>query len=165
MEDPGTLESILLWLESSSAAMALRQSSWLYPIVEIVHITGFAVLVGAAVMFDLRLLGLAKQIPVRAASGHLTLWARLSLIAVIPSGFLLFMVGATTMAYNPAFQIKMLFLLAAGINAAVFHRFTFKSVDSWNQYSPTPVPARLAGILSIVLWIGVISGGRFIAYM
>lgn len=165
MEDAGTLEAILLWLESSSAAVTLRQSAWLYPIVEIIHITGFAVLVGAAVMFDLRLLGLARQIPVRAASQHLTRWARLSLFAVIPSGIALFMVGATSMAFNSAFQLKMLLLIAAGINATVFHLFTFQSVDNWDLHEPTPVPARIAGVMSILLWIGVISGGRFIAYM
>ena len=61
----------LVWLEGSAVAMAMRQWVWLYPIVEIVHIIGFVILVGAAAMFDLRLLGLSRQLPVADLAPHL----------------------------------------------------------------------------------------------
>ena len=63
----------------------MRQWLWLYPIVEIVHIVGFIVLVGAAFMFDLRLLGLARAVPVSALADHLLRWARWALVLVVPT--------------------------------------------------------------------------------
>jgi len=63
------------WLEATAAATAMRQSLWLYPIVEILHIIGFVVLVGSAAMFDLRLLGFSRQLPVTGMERHLLPWA------------------------------------------------------------------------------------------
>jgi len=165
MQDPAFLESIFQWLESSSLAIFIRQSHWLYPAVEIIHIAGFALLVGAAVLFDLRLLGLSRKLPVKDCIGHLIFWARISLIAVIPSGLLLFIVEATSLASNSAFQIKLILIAAAGLNAAIFHRFTLRSVDEWNTQAPAPPAARIAGLLSILFWFGVITCGRLIAYV
>ena len=60
----------LVWLETSAPGVAMRQWLWLYPIVEILHIAGFVVLVGAAVMFDLRLLGMSRRrVPVYGSGG------------------------------------------------------------------------------------------------
>lgn len=165
MQESSFWETFLTSLENSSVALFFRQSAWLYPSVEIVHIAGFAVLVGAAVMYDLRLLGFSRRLSVHDATRHLTLWARLSLIAVVPSGLILFIVDASSLASNSAFQIKLLLIVAAGINAAFFHRFTLKSVDSWNQDTTPPPAARIAGITSILLWLSVIACGRLIAYV
>jgi hypothetical protein len=153
-----------VWLESSGFATAMRQWLWLYPIVEIVHIVGFVVLVGSAFMFDLRLLGLGRGLPVSAMAGHLLRWSRWSLLLVIPTGVAMFIAHATEMAENPAFQLKLAFITAAFLNAAVFHRFPFRAVGDWDTEIAAPLPARLAGALSLVLWIGVISCGRLLAY-
>jgi hypothetical protein len=156
---------VLEWLEGSGLSLFIRQSAWLYPAIEIVHIAGFAVLVGSAFLFDLRLLGLARKLPVTECIRHMIFWARMSLIAVLPSGIILFMVDAVSMAANPAFLIKLILIALAGMNATVFHLITVKSVDHWNVLENPPVEAKIAGILSILLWIGVISGGRMIAYI
>ena len=154
----------LVWLEGSAVAVAMRQWLWLYPIVEIVHIFGFVILVGAAAMFDLRLLGLSRQLPVTAMAGHLLRWARFSLVVVVPSGVLMFMAHATEMAANPAFRLKLLLIAAAVFNAARFHRRVFKSVMNWNQNVAIPATAKGAAVLSLVLWAGVIACGRLLAY-
>jgi hypothetical protein len=164
-QDLTSLEGLLIWLESTSIAVSLRQSIWIYPVVEIVHIVGFAILVGAAIMYDLRLIGLSKKIPVTDATKHLSFWAQLSFLAVLPSGFIIFMVDATSLASNSAFQIKLLLIIAAIVNAAIFHQFSFKSVSKWNKNVSTPISAKLAGIISIFLWITVIACGRLIAYI
>ena len=154
----------LVWLEGSAVAVAMRQWLWLYPIVEIVHIFGFVILVGAAAMFDLRLLGLSRQLPVTAMAGHLLRWARFSLVVVVPSGVLMFMAHATEMAANPVFRLKLLLIAAAVLNAARFHRRVFKSVMNWNQNVAIPATAKGAAVLSLVLWAGVIACGRLLAY-
>ena len=154
----------LVWLEGSAVAVAMRQWLWLYPIVEIVHILGFVILVGAAAMFDLRLLGLSRQLPVTDMAGHLLRLARLSLVVVVPSGALMFMAHATEMATNPAFRLKLLLIAAAALNAARFHRRVFKSVMNWNQNVAIPATAKGAAVLSLALWAGVIACGRLLAY-
>jgi len=155
----------LEWLEHSSVALATRDSLWLYPAIETAHIVGFVILVGSAVMFDLRLLGFSRTLPVDETARHLLRWSRSSLLVVIPTGFLLFAVEATATWANPAFRVKLLLIALAGLNAFAFHRWTFKGVAGWNQGSVSPPAARLAGVASIALWTGVITCGRLIAYL
>jgi len=152
------------WLEATAAATAMRQSLWLYPIVEILHIIGFVVLVGSAAMFDLRLLGLSRQLPVTGMERHLLPWARASLLVIVPTGGLMFIAHATEFAGNPAFRLKLLFLVLAALNAALFHLRPFKQVAGWDQGTRAPLAARVAACLSLVLWTGVIACGRLLAY-
>jgi hypothetical protein len=154
----------LVWLEGSTAAVAMRQWLWLYPIVEILHICGFVVLVGAAGLFDLRLLGLSPQLPVTDMARHHLRWARFSLAIVVPSGLMMFTAHATEMATNPAFRLKLVLIATAGLNAALFHRGPFASVTTWNRDTATPVAAKLMAMSSLGLWAGVIACGRLLAY-
>ena len=145
----------LVWLETTGLAVAMRQWLWLYPIVEILHIIGLAVLVGAAVLFDFRLLG----------AGHLLPWARASLLFIVPSGLMMFSAHATEMASNPAFQLKLVLLAAAALNAAAFHLGTFRTVMAWDREAPAPSAAKISALLSLLLWSGVITCGRLLAYL
>ena len=160
MEETGVFH----WLEASSLATYIRQSHILYPIIEVVHIIGFIMLAGSAFLFDLRLLGISKRIAVTELAAHLLPWSRRSLLLVIPSGILLFITQATSLSANTYFGIKLLLILIAFANAGYFHRFTLKTVAHWDQLQPTPYAARAAGILSLILWTGVITCGRFLAY-
>lgn len=153
-----------VWLEATAVGTAMRQWLWLYPIVEIVHIVGFVTLVGAAFMFDLRLLGLGRALPVSALAEHLLRWARWALVLVVPSGLLMFVAHAGEMLENPAFRLKLLLIAAALLNAAVFHRWPFRAVGDWDTEIAAPTGARLAGALSLALWTGVLACGRLLAY-
>jgi hypothetical protein len=155
----------LVWLESSGVAVAMRQWLWLYPAVEIAHIAGIAALVGGALMFDLRLLGVSRGLPVAALAAHLLPWARVGLGLVAISGALMFTAHATEWAENPAFRVKILLIVAAGFNAWAFHRWPFRSVGRWDRDVVAPPRARLAAIASIVLWLSVITCGRLLAYL
>lgn len=155
----------LVWLETTGLAVAMRQWEWLYPIVEIVHIVGFVTLVGAAFMFDVRLLGRSRTLAVSALERHLLPWARWSLLVIVPSGVMMFIAHATETAENPAFRLKLVLLAAAFLNAAVFHRWPFRTVGDWDTEVAGPGAARAAGILSLLLWIGVIACGRLMAYL
>lgn len=164
------MSPILGALEGSTVAQAIRGALWVYPAIEIVHIAGFVILVGAAFIVDLRLLGRLPDLPLERAIDTLTRWARWSLVLVVPSGVLLFMVEASSLAVNPSFRLKMLLMLAAGVNAWVFHRFTLPpggpaGHPAWTGPGPLPWPARLAAVNSMLLWLSVIATGRLIAYM
>ena len=156
---------VFQWLEASSLAVYVRQSHLLYPAIEIVHIAGFILLTGSAFLFDIRLLGASKKIPVTDLARHLLPWSRRSLLLVIPSGLLLFMTQATSLSDNRVFWTKLILILLAFANAGFFHWVTFRNVSAWNHLQPTPAPAKAAGIISLVLWTGVIMCGRFLAYL
>jgi len=161
----GTAAAWLLWLEQSGLAQAMRQWRWLYPTVEVIHIVGFVLLVGAAAMFDLRLLGLSRSLPVATMARHLLPWARVGLGVVAPTGLLMFIAHATEFASNPAFQLKLMLIVAACLNAAVFHRWPFRTVSAWDVQTVTPPAARVAAVSSLLLWAGTISCGRLLAYL
>ena len=152
------------WLEASAPAVYIRQSHLLYPVIEIIHILGFVLLVGSAFLFDLRLLGVSKRMSVTGLAKHLLPWSRRSLWLVIPAGVLLFMTQATELSQNKYFGIKLILILLAFTNAGYFHRYTFSTVSGWDHQQPTPLAARAAAIISLVLWTGVITCGRFLAY-
>jgi hypothetical protein len=150
-------------IESLAVAQAMREHEWLYPAVAIAHIVGFSILFGSVVMFDLRVLGLVKQIPVRALARLLLPWSVASLGLIVPTGLLLFAAHADDFLESRVFAAKMALLLAAGINAAMFLTGPYQSVKSWDTNANAPLLAQLSVALSIVLWIGVISCGRLIA--
>jgi hypothetical protein len=154
-----------VWLETSALAVAMRQWAWLYPIVEIVHILGFVCVVGAAVMFDLRLLGFSRRLPISTLAWHVLPWSWGGLALVAPSGLLMFAAHATEMASNPAFRLKLVLLAVAGVNAVLFERRTFRSVAGWDRDVGVPRPARVAAVVSLLAWAGVISCGRLLAYL
>jgi hypothetical protein len=152
-------------IEGLAIAKAMRENLWLYPAVEIVHIVGFVLLVGSVVMFDLRVLGLSKQVSVKALARHLLPWSVAALLLIVPSGLAMFSAHANDMLGNRAFQVKMALLLTAGINAAIFHTGPFQSVASWDTGVAAPAAARVSVALSIVTWISIIACGRLLAYL
>ena len=151
-------------VEAAGVARLMRESLWLYPGVEIVHITGIAVLVGSIAMFDVRLLGVGRALSVRALSGFLLPWTLGALLLIVPTGLMMFSAHATDFIDNPAFKAKLALLFCAGINAALFRTGVYQRVAAWDVGVAPPFAARAQALLSLLLWIGVITCGRLIAY-
>lgn len=162
MTEPG---APLAAIEQLPLAIAMRQELWLYPAVEIVHILGFVVLVGSVLVFDLRLLGLTKALPVRLLARHALPWSFAALLLIVPSGFLMFIAHAGDLVANTAFVIKMSLLFCAGLNAALFHAGIFRTVADWDSGTAVPARAKLHGVVSLLIWAGVIACGRLLAYV
>ncbi|HEY0670501.1 MAG TPA: DUF6644 family protein [Sphingobacteriaceae bacterium] len=158
------LSQFFSWLENSTWAENIRQSLWLYPALEIVHLTGIVILVGSAFMFDLRLLGFSKNLPVASLAEHLLPWSRRGLLLIIPSGILLFSTNAITLGVDPTFWLKMTLLVLAALNVLVFHKFIFKVQNQSEDLYELPLPAKISAVISIMAWIGIISCGRLLAY-
>jgi hypothetical protein len=163
--DDSAVSRFLQWLQDSPVATEVREGRWWYPGLEILHILGFVILVGAAAMFDLRLLGATKSLPVRDTARHLLRWSQASILLVVPAGLLLFISNAVETFNNPAFRLKMLLLALAAINALVFHLYSSRDIDRWNTKVKAPAPARINAVLSLLLWTAVIVCGRMIAYV
>jgi len=155
-------------LEASGLGQAMRQWLWLYPAVETVHIVGIALLFGSIAVLDVRLIGFSRGIPVRALVRQVLPWSIGSFALIVPSGLLMFVAHATDFISSPLFAVKLCLIMAALLNAGLFHAITFRTADVWDSEEmrnlPPPPSARLAGVLSLALWASVIACGRLLAY-
>ena len=152
-------------VEGNALATWLRSSAWGYPAVETLHISGLALLFGAAVAFDLRLLGVATLLPVDGVARFLLPLARIGFGVAVLSGLVLFMMQARTFAMMPLFFIKMATVAIAVSNTMIFHRGVFTSVARWSHASRTPLRAQVAAVVSLVCWALALVCGRFLAYV
>jgi hypothetical protein len=160
------LQHFCLWLYSSGLGTAIRESIWVFPIIETIHVLGITLLVGTVAIFDLRLLGFAfKSESVSRMARQLLPFTWVGFAVMFVSGFLLFSAEAADSYANWAFRVKLLLLLLAGLNPLVFHFTIYRSVAAWNQRAVTPLRARLAALFSLTLWAGIICAGRAIAYI
>jgi hypothetical protein len=153
------------WLEQTSIGAGVRQSLWLFPAIETVHLLGMAALLSAVGAFDLRLMGIIlRGESVAGLSKRLLPWAWAAFALQLITGALLFSSEATHMVRNPAFRLKMLMIVMAGVHALIFHIAARRKMAAWNSVTP-PLPARIAGLASILLWIGVVAAGRWIGFI
>jgi len=153
------------WLFDSALGTSIRESTYVFPLIETLHVLAITLLVGTVAILDLRLWGaVLKGEKVTTVARQLLplTWAGFAL--VLSSGVLLFVAEAAKLYANPAFRLKLLFLVLVGLNPLVFHLTVYRSVDEWDDAIVTPARARLAGALSLSLWAGIIVAGRAIAY-
>jgi len=144
---------------------ALRSSRWTYAVVNASHITGIALLFGAIVPMDLRLLGCFRQIPIQALARILVPVAALGLLLAIAAGALLFSIRAVQYAGTTLFQIKLA-LIACGLANALLLRKAIAWETARRATTDMPPPRlRIAGALSIALWLAVIVCGRMLAFV
>ena len=116
-------------------------------------------------LVDLRLLGLGlRREPVSAVVSRIVPWTLSGFVLMFLTGGWLFSGEASKLYLSPAFRIKMGLLLLAGLNALIFHLTAYRSAAKWDEMPVAPVRARMAGLISLVLWIGIIAAGRSIAY-
>jgi hypothetical protein len=155
-------------LEASGLGQAMRQWLWLYPAVETVHIVGIGLLFGSIVVLDLRLLGLSRSIPVTSLTRHVLPWTAASFLLIVPSGLMMFTAHASDFIASPVFVLKMCLIMAAGLNAALFHAIVSPSVGVWDAEDmrklPPPPSARFSAAASLLIWVCVIACGRLLAY-
>jgi hypothetical protein len=154
------------WLEHTSMGTTIRESLWLFPVIETAHIFGIISLVGSTSILDLRLMGLSfRDEPVSKLAVRFLPWTWGGFAVQVITGLLMFASEATKMYGNSAFQVKMLLILAAGLNAFIFHLLAYRSVGKWDHDPVAPISARVAGVTSILLWFGIVAAGRWIAYI
>ena len=161
MNAPAFIQAI----ESSAIGEWMRGNVLAMPWVNAAHVLCIALVFGSILVVDLRLLGWLDR--GRAATRVSNEMLRLTWVAfagAVLTGALYFAANATTYWFNTAFRFKMLAILLAGLNMAVFHYGTWRGVAAWDRAAPTPLGARLAGALSILIWCAVIILGRVIGF-
>jgi hypothetical protein len=160
-----SLLDLVTRMADSSWSIGLHESRYGYPLVESIHVWALCLFFGLAVMFDLRLLGWTmRRVPVSEAARRLLPWTLAGFIIMVISGVLLFSAIPLRSYQNIFFRVKLFLLMLAGVNVWIFHSSVYKRVASWDLDAAPPRAARVAGALSLALWVGIIFSGRMIAY-
>lgn len=139
--------------------------AWLFPTIETLHVVAIATVFGSILYVDLRLLGFVERnVSMSKCAAELLplTWSGFALAGV--TGLLMFIARAPDYASNLQFRLKMLLILLAGLNMAVFQFLAYRRVHEWDAQLPPPTAARIAGLVSLSCWTGVIFLGRWIGF-
>jgi hypothetical protein len=161
MDTAAFLES----LATSGLAARIRESVFLFPLLESTHVFGLALVFGTITIIDLRLLGVAstQRSFKRMASDILKwTWAAFALTAV--TGALMFITNAPVYYHNFYFRTKMLLLVLTGLNMLVFELTAGRTIHKWDRAPSAPRAGRAVAVLSLAMWIGIIFMGRIIGF-
>ena len=156
-----SLLHVFTWIERTALGDSIRTSSWLFPVIEAIHLLGLAVVGGAVLIVDLRLFGFGlRRQPVAQLAQDAQRWLILSLMVMIATGSLLFTSEAIKCYYHPAFWMKMTSLFLA-----ILFTFTVRrKVTMADETRVRPLWNKLVALVSITLWAGVGIGGRWIGF-
>jgi hypothetical protein len=147
------------WCEATALGDMVRQSLWLFPVIEAFHLVAFAVLGGAVLLMDLRLLGLVmRSQPAAQIARDSRPWLIGSLAVMLTSGVLLFLSEAVKCYYSFPFKVKMVSLFLAIVFTWTLHG---KVATAGRERAGV---SRLVAVVSLVLWGAVAWGGRWIGF-
>ena len=160
-----TLLSFCQWLAETPFSTGIRESTYIYPIIESVHVLSLCIFVGLLLLWDLRLLGITlRRVAVSEVWARLIPWITMGAVLMVLSGLLLFASDPVRFFGNIFFRIKAFGLFLALLNAMAFHLGIERRLVDWDTAAVTPRAAKLAGAISIGLWAVIVVTGRFVAY-
>jgi hypothetical protein len=150
------------WTYDLPISLVVRESSWLFPTLECIHLYSMISLIALVALFDLRLMGFAfEPKPVSHFSRMVRRWIWLPLLANVITGTLLFISKPMEYSSNYAFRLKMLFLLFG----VAYHAVILRRAHRWDNLAVMPLRISALGVFSLCLWIGVLASSRWIAYV
>ena len=162
----GWFVSALQWLNDTAMAEAIRDSVWLFPAIETVHVVAIVFVVGSIARLDLRLMGLIQRHrPVTEMSEEMLPYTWTSFAIATIFGLLLWASKPITYLGIAFFDMKFILMFLAGINMLYFHFVTFRTVAQWDRASMPPPSVRAAGTISMAFWVSIVICGRFIGFM
>ena len=159
-----TLDLFAAWLRGTSISEAIRVTTWLWPLCEILHFFGLSLLIGIAGVFDLRLLGFMTRVPISAA-WTLMPWAKAGFALAALTGVTFFVGAPEQYINNPAFYGKVLFLIVANLNAIYFEVIYRKQIERKELEVDGPSVIKVIALVSIVSWFFVIYWGRMLPFI
>jgi hypothetical protein len=161
------MHAFQVWLVTTirgdSPIADLMRTAWAWPIAESLHFLGLCLLVGAIGTFDLRLLGVARRVPI-AAVHRLIPWGILGFAINVSTGLLFLLTEPDQYIYNPSFHFKLLFMTIGGLNAATFYLTSYRRIFRPDASLEAPTRAKVIAAISLCAWIGVITGGRLLTF-
>jgi len=158
------MDALVQAIEGGTINTWILSSYWLWPALEIIHFIGLSLLLGAMLIVDLRLAGFLRQIDIMAIHRLLPL-ATLGFLLNLVTGTLFFIGDPARYSVNIGFQLKMILVFIAGLNALWFILKINPRVASWDAHGDTPMEAKVVAALSLIAWFGVLLLGRLIPYI
>jgi hypothetical protein len=159
------IADLLAWLEASSLAVRIRDSLYLFPLIESFHVIGLTMVFGTIAIVDLRLLGLASsQRRVSRIVRDVLKWTWAAFALAVVTGVLMFITNADVYYHNFYFRAKMALLALSGINTLIFELTAARSITQWDRDRAAPLAGRTVAVLSLVFWISIIFAGRWIGF-
>ena len=159
------IDQLLKLIEHTYLATIVREGDWWFPLAECLHVLSIATVFGSILMMDLRLVGLAsRDSAVTKLAEEVLPYTWVAFACAVITGTIMFIGRAQDYWHNPQFELKFLFLALAAANMLFFHFGAFRRIADWDDALPPPPAARLAGALSISLWIIVVFFGRWIGF-
>ena len=153
------------WIQDTQIATAFRESQYVFPLVEGTHVLALALSVGTVMWFDLRLVGVTMRgQSVSQVFNPIKPWMFAGFGVMVASGVMLFLAHALQCYESSYFRVKAALLFLALINVAVYHLTIDRKKYEWDKSPIPPMQARMAGLLSLVLWTAIIAVGRLMAY-
>lgn len=156
------MQDLIVWMQGTWLAQFMTDSQFAWAWTEVLHFIGMSMLFGSILVMDLRLMGFFRDVISFRAVRALAPWAALGFAINLSSGIVFLVKDADRLLPNPSFQFKMVCILIAGINLLFFMVKFGKQSVTWRDNVNPPMPAKLAGAISLVAWILVIWGGRMI---
>ena len=158
------LEPTLTWLQNLDFPTQIRESGWLFPTIETVHVFTLVLLVGSIMTVDLRLLGIVnKERSFRSLSSSILPWTWMCFGIAATAGLLMFFSKAVTYYNNIPFRLKIVCLALAGINMVIFHVIGARNLEGWDT-GKTPPGAKFSGAVSLALWTVIVASGRWVGF-
>jgi hypothetical protein len=159
------LINFLRWLDATHFSQWIRDSVYGEPIIETIHVLTLTFFLGFAILLDLRLLGVCmRQRRVSEVLDQFNPCLFFGFAIMIVSGVLLFAGDPLDFYGTIFFKVKMILLVFAGLNVLVFNATIRKRVAEWDLALKTPRGAKIAAVVSLVLWAAIVAAGRAIAY-
>lgn len=157
-------DAIVEYLTSTALNEWILSAVWAWPIFETIHFFGLSLLMGGLLITDLRLMGIFKGMSI-AATEKIIPFVLLGFALNLATGIMFCIGDPGRYIINIGFQIKMVLMLLAGLNALYFWLKISPLMESWDQSGETALSGKLVGALSLVLWFGVLIFGRLIPYV
>jgi hypothetical protein len=159
------MTELLAALEASRLAARIRESLYLFPLIESAHVIGLTMVFGTIAIVDLRLLGLASaRRPFSRIASDTLKWTWAAFALTVMTGLLMFTTNAGVYYHNFYFRAKMAMLACAGINILIFELTAFRSLQRWDKDAAAPLAAKTVAAVSLVIWIGIIFLGRWVGF-
>jgi len=159
------IAGFLASLKSSNLATRIRDSLYLFPLIESFHVVGLTLVFGTITIVDLRLLGMASiRRPFTRIMSDIMRWTWAAFVLTATTGMLMFTTNADVYYHNFFFRTKIVLLALAGINMLIFEFTTGRTVHRWDKDAAAPLAGKTAAALSLLLWISIIFMGRWIGF-
>jgi len=159
------VHGFLTWLQETPLAAVVRENGYVFPWIESAHVVALSFVVGSITIVDLRLLGVASlSRPVTSVLKQILPMTWIAFGFALLTGSTLFTSDAVAYWDDEPFRMKFIAMGIAAVNMLVFHLVTCRNISDWNASPRTPPGAKVAGGISMLLWIFVVAFGRWIGF-